>query len=44
MREQDVLMEEHSGGCVLFERKETVETIPTKNTVEAERLSAGVTA
>ncbi len=27
LREQDVLMEEHSGGCVLFERKESVEAI-----------------
>ena len=27
LREQDVLMEEHSGGCVLFERKETVEAL-----------------
>ena len=26
-REQGVLMEEHSGGCVLFERKESVEAI-----------------
>lgn len=27
LREQDVLMEKHSGGCVLFERKETVEAL-----------------
>ena len=27
LREQDVLMEEHSGGCVLFERRETVEKL-----------------
>ena len=27
LREQDVLMEEHSGGCVLFERRETVERL-----------------
>ena len=27
LREQDVLMEEHSGGCVLFERKDTVEAL-----------------
>ncbi|MDE5588684.1 MAG: radical SAM protein [Acetatifactor sp.] len=27
LREQDVLMEEHSGGCVLFERRETVEAL-----------------
>ena len=27
LREQDVLMEEHSGGCVLFGRRETVEAL-----------------
>ena len=27
LREQNVLMEEHSGGCVLFERRESVEAI-----------------
>ena len=27
LREQNVLLEDHSGGCVLFERKETVEAI-----------------
>lgn len=27
LREQDVLMEEHSGGCVLFERREMVENL-----------------
>ncbi|MCH5273506.1 MAG: radical SAM protein [Lachnospiraceae bacterium] len=27
LREQNVLMEEHSGGCVLFERKESVEAL-----------------
>ena len=27
LREQDVLVEEHSGGCVLFERRETVEAL-----------------
>ena len=27
LREQNVLMEEHSGGCVLFERRETVEAL-----------------
>lgn len=27
LRDQNVLMEEHSGGCVLFERKETVEAL-----------------
>ena len=27
LREQNVLMEEHSGGCVLFERKDTVEAL-----------------
>ena len=27
LREQDVLMEEHSGGCVLFERKDAVEAL-----------------
>ena len=32
LREQDVLMEEHSGGCVLFERRETVEALLTEST------------
>ena len=32
LKEQNVLMEDHSGGCVLFERRDTVESI----------LSAGV--
>ena len=27
LQEQNVLMEEHSGGCVLFERRETVEAL-----------------
>ena len=27
LRDQNVLMEEHSGGCVLFERKDTVEAL-----------------
>ena len=27
LRDQDVLMEEHSGGCVLFERKDAVEAL-----------------
>ena len=27
LQEQNVLMEEHSGGCVLFERKDTVEAL-----------------
>ena len=27
LREQNILMEEHSGGCVLFERKESVEAL-----------------
>ena len=31
LREQDVLMEEHSGGCVLFERRESVEAILAEN-------------
>ena len=31
LREQDVLMEEHSGGCVLFERRESVEAILADN-------------
>lgn len=30
LREQNVLMEEHSGGCVLFERRESVEAILAK--------------
>lgn len=30
LREQNVLMEEHSGGCVLFERRETVEALLRK--------------
>ena len=32
LREQDVLMEEHSGGCVLFERRESVEAILAEST------------
>lgn len=32
LREQNVLMEEHSGGCVLFERRESVEAILAKST------------
>ncbi|MCD8231613.1 MAG: radical SAM protein [Clostridiales bacterium] len=32
LREGDVLMEDHAGGCVLFERKEQVETILSANT------------
>lgn len=31
LREQNVLMEEHSGGCVLFERRETVEALLAEN-------------
>ncbi|MBD5528658.1 MAG: radical SAM protein [Lachnospiraceae bacterium] len=31
LREQNVLMEEHSGGCVLFERRETVEALLTES-------------
>ena len=31
LREQDVLMENHSGGCVLFERRETVEALLAKS-------------
>ena len=31
LREQNVLMEEHSGGCVLFERRETVEALLKEN-------------
>ena len=27
LREQDILLEDHSGGCVLFERKDTVEAL-----------------
>ena len=27
LREQNVLLEDHSGGCVLFERRETVEAL-----------------
>ena len=30
LREQNVLMEEHSGGCVLFERRDTVEALLAK--------------
>ena len=29
LREQHVLTEEHSGGCVLFEKKDTVEALLT---------------
>ena len=32
LREQNVLMEEHSGGCVLFERRESVEAILAEST------------
>lgn len=32
LREQDILMEEHSGGCVLFERKESVEALLAEST------------
>ena len=32
LREQNVLMEEHSGGCVLFERRETVEALLAEST------------
>ena len=34
LREQNVLMEEHSGGCVLFERRETVENLLTESVVK----------
>lgn len=32
LREQNLLMEEHSGGCVLFERRESVEAILAEST------------
>lgn len=32
LRNQNVLMEEHSGGCVLFERRETVEALLAEST------------
>ena len=32
LKEQDVLLEDHSGGCVLFERKETVEALLAQGT------------
>lgn len=31
LQKQNVLMEEHSGGCVLFERRETVEALLTES-------------
>lgn len=31
LRDQNVLMEEHNGGCVLFERRETVEALFTES-------------
>ena len=31
LQEQNVLMEEHSGGCVLFERRKTVEALLTES-------------
>ena len=34
LRKQNVLMEEHSGGCVLFERKDTVEALLAKSVQE----------
>ncbi len=33
LRGRDVLMEEHSGGCVLFERRESVEAILAENAI-----------
>ena len=35
LREQNVLMEEHSGGCVLFERRESVEVLLAESTGKA---------
>ena len=32
LKEQNVLLEEHSGGCVLFERRETVEALLAQGT------------
>ena len=32
LQDQNVLMEEHSGGCVLFERRETVEALLAEST------------
>ena len=32
LREQNVLMEDHNGGCVLFERRETVEALLAQGT------------
>ena len=32
LKEQNVLMEDHSGGCVLFERRETVEALLAQGT------------
>lgn len=31
LRDQNILMEDHAGGCVLFERKETVEALLAKS-------------
>ena len=35
LREQNVRLEDHSGGCVLFERRETVEAILAQGTAAA---------
>ena len=35
LREQNVLLEDHSGGCVLFERKDTVEALLAESMQEA---------
>ena len=40
LREQNVLMEEHSGGCVLFERRETVEALLAESAQKAGIVSA----
>ena len=34
LREQNVLLEDHSGGCVLFERKDTVEALLARSAQE----------
>ena len=41
LKEQNVLMEEHSGGCVLFKRKETVEALLAQGTAVSVSAAAG---
>ena len=41
LREQNVLLEDHSGGCVLFERRETVEALLAQGAAAAVSAAAG---